>query len=332
MTRRTRAILALLLCAAIAGVLAAAVISRLNNRIFPLAVPSGTLSFTTNARGHWDIALAPPDGDLVYLTPDDGQHNYFPSWDFSSERLNFLSNRAPDGDLAPTQVYPDGSNLRTLDILSAAATMFFENRLDWDPGYGPDGETLLWASLRDLNLELYTRSGEGAPLRLTNTPARDWFAQWSADGRRIAFSSDREGNEDIYVIDADGGNLRRVTTDPADDLRPTWSLDGQTLLFVSERETRFMDGALTLYAVNVAELDNRTDDTEESQPFDRAGSAFEGGGVFSADGRQIAYMALRDGHFQVFVMDIAEDGTFIRDSEKALTSGESDSMFPVWRP
>lgn len=332
MTRRARIVRAGLLAVVIAGVIISAVIVRLNSRYYPLAVPSGTLAITTNTRGQWDIALLPPDSGIFILTPDDGKQHYFASWDFASERINFLSNRAPDDSLAPTQVYPDGSNLRTLDILSAAATMFFENRMDWDPAYGPDGETLLWASLRDLNLELYVRAGDGPPQRLTRTPARDWFAQWSPDGKTIAFASDREGSEDIYIIDTDGQNLRRVTADPADDLRPTWSLDGKTLLFVSERDGLLADGALGLYEIALDDILSGVDEAQSVRAFDRNASGFEGGAVFSADGRQIGYMALRDGVFQIFVMDVAEDGTFIRESEKAVTTGPGDKLFPVWRP
>ena len=49
------------------------------------------------------------------------------------------------------------------------------------------------------------------PRRLTINRRSDWHPSWSPDGERIAFASDREGNFEIYVINADGKNLQRLT-------------------------------------------------------------------------------------------------------------------------
>ena len=52
---------------------------------------------------------------------------------------------------------------------------------------------------------------------------------------KIAFASSRDGNSDIYVMDGDGSNLRRVTVNPARDKYPAWSPDGKKIAFVSNR-------------------------------------------------------------------------------------------------
>ena len=62
---------------------------------------------------------------------------------------------------------------------------------------------------------------------------------------QIAFVSDRDGNREIYVMDADGGNLRRLTDNPVDDWYPSWSPDGKRIAFVSER-----DGNLQIYVMD----------------------------------------------------------------------------------
>jgi TolB protein len=64
----------------------------------------------------------------------------------------------------------------------------------------------------------------------------DWDPAWSSDGRRIAFGSNRDGDCEIYVMDADGKNQRNLTENPAEDWGAAWSPDGQRIAFVSNRD------------------------------------------------------------------------------------------------
>jgi TolB protein len=59
---------------------------------------------------------------------------------------------------------------------------------------------------------------------------------WSRDGRTIVFVSFRDGNGEVYVMDADGSSPRNLTQDPAKDVRPRWSPDGRSIAFVSSRD------------------------------------------------------------------------------------------------
>ena len=58
---------------------------------------------------------------------------------------------------------------------------------------------------------------------------------WSPDGTRIAFEAAIAGNTDVYLVGADGGHLRRLTTEPSIDGVPSWSGDGQWIYFASTR-------------------------------------------------------------------------------------------------
>jgi TolB protein len=62
---------------------------------------------------------------------------------------------------------------------------------------------------------------------------------------RIAFWSNRDGNPEIYVIDADGSNQQRLTNNPAEDWFTPWSADGSHLAFVSKRDGNLVTGWLS---------------------------------------------------------------------------------------
>src|SRR5574341_816208 len=63
--------------------------------------------------------------------------------------------------------------------------------------------------------------------------------------QQIAFVSDRDGNHEIYLMDADGGNLHNLTGNSAVDRSPAWSPDGAQIVFVSQRDQK-----VELYVMN----------------------------------------------------------------------------------
>jgi len=86
------------------------------------------------------------------------------------------------------------------------------------------------------------------PRRLTVNPARDTFPRFSPDGKWIAFSSNRYGNNDVFVIPADGGEPRQLTFNSAADTVVGWSHDSKFVIFNSSRG-RVYPGVLSLYRV-----------------------------------------------------------------------------------
>src|SRR5690606_7943540 len=59
---------------------------------------------------------------------------------------------------------------------------------------------------------------------------------WSPDYRQIAFVSERDGNQDIYIMDADGSNVVNLTNHPDADFWPVWSPEGNHIVFQSMRD------------------------------------------------------------------------------------------------
>ena len=74
----------------------------------------------------------------------------------------------------------------------------------------------------------------------------DYWPVWSPDGKRIAFTSNRDGNYEIYVMNADGSGPKNLTNHKGWDNFATWSPDGKRLAFVSNR-----DGGHDVYVMDV---------------------------------------------------------------------------------
>jgi Tol biopolymer transport system component len=109
------------------------------------------------------------------------------------------------------------------------------------------------AFVRSVGTEsIYVADPDGSnEVRLTDDTADDWNPAWSPDGSQIAFQTDRDGNEEIYVMNADGtsqGNLTNYNGGGEEenrDITPEWSPDGSKIVFVSDR-----DGTRHMYLMN----------------------------------------------------------------------------------
>ena len=123
--------------------------------------------------------------------------------------------------------------------------------------------------------DIWTADEDGKNIqRLTVHTARDINPRFSPDGRTIAFSSDREGNMDVYLIPTAGGAVKRLTIHSADDTVLDWTPDGKGILFASQRGEDFMG---KLYVVSI----------DGGLPRD-AGPDMGVTGSFSPDGTKLA--------------------------------------------
>jgi Tol biopolymer transport system component len=148
---------------------------------------------------------------------------------------------------------------------------------------------------------------------------------WSADGQRLVFSGSEGGLSDLYIVDADGQNLRRLTQDRYADLMPAWSPDGRTIAFVTDRgpETDFELLRFGNYRLALYHLDG---DSIRVLPGMERGKNINP--VWSPDGGSIAFVSDRTGINNLFLYDFGDGQVYQLTSAYTGISGITD-LSPV---
>jgi Tol biopolymer transport system component len=158
---------------------------------------------------------------------------------------------------------------------------------------------------------------------LTDRPGL--FSDWRADGRRLAFDFfDADGNQQIATMNADGSDLREITSGPGIHEVPSWSPDGRRIAFDYSPEADpntpgFQTRLWTMRA-----------DGSHARPLPMAQPGFDVEPRYSPDGRWIAFGRLReaDGDFQAAVFLVRAEGGRVRQ----LTPWGAYVEHPTWSP
>ena len=197
----------------------------------------GHIAFRAYVDGNADIYVINADGSNQTRLTDGQEFGTMPRWSPDGSKIAFVSIRGANWDIYVMDA--DGSNQTRLTDSPG---------IDEAPVWSPDGSKIAFVSIRSGTHEIYLMDALGSnQTRITTpTPPHDptynsaWAERltpiWSPDGSEIVFTSVRDGNQaDIYVMEADGSNEVRITTNPASDSNPTWSPDGSKIAFVSNR-------------------------------------------------------------------------------------------------
>ncbi|HET9477506.1 MAG TPA: LuxR C-terminal-related transcriptional regulator, partial [Dehalococcoidia bacterium] len=203
-------------------------VPQLHDNNPPAWSPDGRrIAFETELNGSGEVFVINVDGSGLRNVSDHSAYDTGPTWSPDGTQIAFASDRAGGEDIYVAAI--DGSAVTRLTTAGGRS-----------PAWSPDGTRIAFFSERDGNSELYLMSSGGSDqTNLSDHPAADFSGApvghlpplWSPDGRRIAFLSDRDGNTELYVADADGSRLVRLTRTEAGESRPEWSPDGESVIF-----------------------------------------------------------------------------------------------------
>ncbi len=160
-----------------------------------------------------------------------------------------------------------------------------------NPVIDAHGGRVLFSLPKTVGQQIVSVDMQGQQLKqlTASSDAIDDWAAVSPDGSQIAFGSSRDGDFEIYVMQADGSRLRRLTESAGTDLRPAWSPDGQQIAFTSMR-----DGNYEIYAIRAdGSALRRVTNHPERDDFAQ----------WHPDGKRLLTISERDGGFDLYLLD-----------------------------
>lgn len=252
------------------------------------------------------------DGEGRFLT-NQPCYNDYARTSPDRKKIVFVSKRS--GKECIYLMNSDGSDVTKLPPVKAT-----------QPTFSPDGKTIVYAAKQSGNHEIYSMNSDGTnQVRLTHTTPEfdNVLPSVSPDAQKIAFASFREIKHpkqkktsylsDIYLMNRDGTNLMRLTSDAEVAYQPCFSPDGRRIAFVSYRNK---NNDLYIMNVNGTGIVRLTDNpAQDEQP------------CFSPDGKSLAFSSNRlDGKkYQLFKLDIATKKATL------LFKTKYHAQYPDWR-
>jgi Tol biopolymer transport system component len=213
----------------------------------PVWAPDGRhiafVSLRDTLSGKWGIGkssiyimafdpIAGRSGQVVRVTDGEGNDGW-PTWSPDGQRLAFHSDRSDGFDIWIINI--DGTGLTRLTQHPAN---------DRYPAWSPDGRRIAYTSNRNGNEEVWVidvaealgGAGDAGAANLSRSPGRDRYPMWSADGSRLTFNTKRDGDYEVYIMNADGSEQQNVSRSPdTTEGLADWSPDSRSIVLYSDR-------------------------------------------------------------------------------------------------
>jgi Tol biopolymer transport system component len=265
------------------------------HHVRPRWAPDGRHIVFQNLGGtKFDVRVVSVETRRAHAVTDDYVVDVHPVWSPDGEWIYFSSYRSGGINVWRIPVDPDGHPLGAMEPVTAGPG----HDVDLDAAYGKVVFAILRQNADIWRLPVDPATGEaaGEPEPVIATTRENSRGAWSPDGSRIAFSSDRGGEMNLWLMNLDGGTMRQLTRGSGGDFQPNWAPDASSLVFFSGR-----GGALDIWKIGL----------DAAEPVRLTGG--EGINInpfFSPDGTKIAFQSDRDGRLEVWVMNA--DGSEVR--------------------
>lgn len=271
------------------------------------------IAFSSKRSGNYDIYIMDIKGKNLQNLTNSPTHEFKPAFSPDGQQMAYVSSRH-DGYL---EIYV--MNLRT----KVSYRLTNHPRHDDNPVWSPDGRWIAFDSNREATYHIYKIQPDGENLQqLTHGVVdRNYNAAWSPDSQSIAFASSRAA-PGIYIMDADGGNPRRLPNQPQRGHMPSWSPDGKQIAFsdtmLGGHRDPLLGGGQDIYTLNVdgSQLRRRTRHPSMDIFPD-----------WSPDGRSIVYYSEWNQKTDIYLIE----GGLGRHSGR-LTRHPADDKYPTWVP
>jgi hypothetical protein len=276
----------------------------------PPVVPpvTGTIAFESNREGNPGIfSIDMPDLTITQLSLSTGVDTQ-PAYSPDGSQIAFATTR--DGNSEIYIMNANGGNQFNLTNNPSD---------DLYPVWSSDGQWIIFTTNRDGNQEVYKIRTNGSEItNLTNNAANDLQPTWVTDrglfssaGDRIAFATNRDGNQEIYVMTTDGLEPTNISNNGGEDFYPRSTRSGARIVFVSTR-----DGSQDVFVMN-------PDGTDQANVSNNA--AQDAYPSWSPDAEWITFSSNRNGNFDIHVM--RSNGSDVYN----LTNDAAEDFYPAWR-
>jgi Tol biopolymer transport system component len=285
-----------------------------------LSTANGKIAFVSDRSGNQEIYSMNPNGTGVLRLTNNPSDDLSPVWSPDGTKIIFSSDRSGN-----YQIYSMNAN-------GTGVTRLTNNAFDELPfSWKPDGTKIAYmsgvlntASPFSSSFDIKVMNANGSsPVTIAANSANDISPVFSPNGARIAFSSNRDGDYEIYTVAATGGALTKLTNNSNNDVTPTWKPDGTKIAFATDRNESFPIFFGEIYVMN-ANGSLQTNLTNSS-PVDVYPN-------WSPDGAQIAFMSgelnlanPQDTEFDIHVMSATGA------SPTNITHNLVGDYFPNWQ-
>jgi hypothetical protein len=227
-----------------------------HRQVFELNVPAFAQDFSspvsTRRISYTDGKPVPPNAPYQGYLPNGSANDFNASYSPDGTKIIFVSDRNGRPELFITNAQGNSPSQLTTDGCLAQV-----------PTWSPDGRTIYWErkcgdgpyTVMRADLAYGDDRGYGVYATLlniseltSNSSGDNRFPRVSPDGRQVVFTSYRDGNAEIYLMNSDGSGQKRLTNNAAEDEAATWNAAGTQLAFGSTRE----DGRYKIYLMDAS--------------------------------------------------------------------------------